>query len=104
MLRPKNYPGVSTTTGQGRPSLTVGMPIRRSFCRIQSISRFAINYATVRDDRSSPPMHSMFMELRIRVSALTLLSDDLKALASRYASKSKLSGCSGILPSNEHGM
>jgi hypothetical protein len=36
-------------------------------------------------------MCSMFMELRICVSALTLFSDDLKVLAFRYARNSKLS-------------
>jgi hypothetical protein len=35
--------------------------------------------------RQSPPMRSMFMELRICASALTLFPDNLKALASRYA-------------------
>jgi hypothetical protein len=48
MFRSKNYPGVSTTAGQGRASLTE-ISIWGSFCRFESISRFAINCATVRD-------------------------------------------------------
>jgi hypothetical protein len=48
MFRPKNCTSVSTTTGYGRTSLT-RIPICGSFCRIQSISRFTINCATVRD-------------------------------------------------------